>query len=147
LGKSELAAEPRLGDRAALLETMERHYNGYRFSKRAAERIFNSDVVLYFLAEIENTGRYPQQMLDLNVRTDYGRLQRIATLSGAAGKETRAFLESILTHESISSTLVEQFGSRAPLRDAQIVSLFYYMGMLTFAADAATMPIPLLTIP
>ncbi len=79
-------------------------------------------------------------MLDLNVRTDYGRLQRIAQLSGAAGAETRVLLESILTEGQVTSPLVEQFGSRNMHARAQLVSLFYYMGMLTFAPRRRASP-------
>jgi len=145
--RTDLFSDPRIGDRAQLLDTMERYYNGYRFSKRAAERVFNSDLVLYFLRQIEATGRYPEQMLDVNVRTDYGRLQRIVSLSGAAGAEARALLEAILTEESVASDLVEQFGSRAMYSRAQLVSLFYYMGMLTFGPNAALQPRAELVIP
>ena len=146
-GKPHLVADPRIADRAALIDAMERHYNGYRFSRGAPERMFNSDLVLYFLRQIENTGRYPEQMLDLNVRTDYGRLQRIAKLSGAGGGETRALLESILTEEHVTSPLVEQFGARTMNGRAQLVSLFYYMGMLTFGPGAELSADPLLVVP
>jgi hypothetical protein len=108
-----LSADPRLGDRGRLLELLAQHYDGYRFAEEAGERVFNSDMVLYFLRELENKGRYPANMLDLNVRTDYGRLQRIATLAGAAGADRRALLESVLTEGYVLSRLVEQFGSRA----------------------------------
>jgi hypothetical protein len=142
-----LQNDPRLGDRNRLLEEMERHYDGYRFSEDATERLFNSDLVLYFLAEIHSYGRYPRHMLDLNVRTDYGRLQRIATLSGAAGAETRALLETILTEEHIPSDLVEQFGSRTMQSREQLISLFYYMGMLTFGPRPPGAAVPHLVIP
>jgi len=147
LGAPDLAPDPRLADRTALIDTMERHYNGYRFSKRATERMFNSDLVLYFLRSVAVTGRYPEQMLDLNVRTDYGRLQRIAKLAEAAGGETRALLESILTEESVSSPIVEQFGARTMNGRAQLVSLFYYMGMLTFGPGSELSAEPLLVVP
>ncbi len=145
--RPDLAPDPRLGDRAALLQTMERYYNGYRFSRRATERMYNSDLVLYFLRAIAVTGHYPEQMLDLNVRTDYGRLQRIAKLAEAEGGETRSLLESILTEESVSSPLVEQFGTRTMNGPAQLVSLFYYMGMLTFGAGSEQSADPLLVVP
>ncbi len=147
VGKPELREDPRLADRERLLETLEHYYDGYRFSERATERVFNSDLVLYFLRQIENTGRYPRQMLDLNVRADYGRLQRIATISGVDGPERRALLESILTEEYIESNLVEQFGSRSMQAQEQLVSLFYYMGMLTFGPESAGSAVPHLVIP
>lgn len=146
-GRPELQEDPRLGDRARLLATLERYYDGYRFAKDATERVFNSDLVLYFLAELESNGRYPEQMLDLNVRTDYGRLQRLATLSGAAGAELRVLLEAMLTEEKISSRLVEQFGSRSLQSREQLVSLFYYTGMLTFGPASPNTAVPELVIP
>lgn len=86
-------------------------------------------------------------MLDLNVRADYGRLQRIATISGVDGPERRALLEFILTDEYIESNLVEQFGSRSMQAQEQLVSLFYYMGMLTFGPESAGSAMPHLVIP
>lgn len=145
--KPELAVDPRIGDRASLMNTLERYYNGYRFARRAAEKIYNSTLVLYFLSEVKSNGYYPNQMLDLNVRTDYGRLYQIARATSEKDTDTRDLLEEILTHESISVTLVEQFGTRMNLGRAQIASLLYYMGMLTFAEETeyegeATLVIP-----
>ena len=145
--KADLQKDPRIGDRDKLLGTLEQHYNGYRFSKRAAESIYNSDLVLYFLRQIQNTGQYPEQMLDLNVRTDYGRLQRIATVSGASGATTRSLLETILTGDQIESQLVEQFGVQSMYRREQLISLFYYMGMLTFLPQPEGTAIPRLAVP
>jgi hypothetical protein len=74
---------------------LEEHYNGYRFSLRATDRVFNSDMVLYFLSALDRSRAYPDNMLDRNVRTEYGHLQRIGTLSGADLTERRALLQTI----------------------------------------------------
>jgi len=145
--RPDLAKEPRIGDRKALLETLEKYYDGYRFSRRAAERMYNSTLVVYFLRLLLFTGYWPDQMLDLNVRTDYGRLYAIAKATSGEARGTRELLEEILTNESIQSPLVEQFGTKMQFGHAQIVSLFYYMGMLTFAEDAAAYEKPKLVIP
>jgi len=146
-GNTALAADPRLTDRAGLLATLEEHYNGYRFAEKAEERVFNSDLVLYFLRELRNKREYPANMFDINVRTDYGRLQRIATLAGAGDAERRALLESILSDGYILSPLVEQFGSRTMASQEQLVSLFYYMGMLTLGQKPPDSAAPRLDIP
>ncbi|MBK9266514.1 MAG: AAA family ATPase [Polyangiaceae bacterium] len=145
--RPDLAADPRIGDRKALLETLERYYDGYRFSKRATEKMYNSTLVLYFLGKVLASGYYPDQMLDLNVRTDYGRLYGIARNTSGQETGTRELLEQILTSESVASPLVEQFGTKMHFGDAQIVSLFYYMGMLTFGPNAAEETIPVFVIP
>ncbi len=135
--RPDLSNDPRIGDRQALLAILERYYNGYRFSKRAKEKLYNSTLVLYFLRELLAEGVYPEQMLDLNARTDYGRLYQIAAYSSGKDTDTRELLEEILTKESVTVPLVEQFGTKRYLGRPQIASLFYYMGMLTFAEDAA----------
>jgi len=147
VGREDLRRDPRIGDRQRLLAVLEHNYDGYRFAKDATERVFNSDMVLYFLREIVSYGRYPEQMLDLNVRTDYGRLLRLSTLSGSAGSDLRALLESMLTEEKITSRLVEQFGSRSMYSREQLISLFYYMGMLTFGPPRPGLSAPELVIP
>jgi hypothetical protein len=83
--KPELANDPRIGNREALLATLERYYDGYRFSKRYAEdKMYNSTLVLYFMREVLSSGYYPDQMLDMNVRTDYGRLYGIVKAATAS---------------------------------------------------------------
>jgi hypothetical protein len=126
-----LHASPGLGDREALLRVLEEHYNGYRFSPRASERVFNSDMVLYFLSALDRSGAYPDNMLDRNVRTEYGHLQRIGTLSGANLSERRALLETIVGEGHIRSEIIEQFGVASLASHAGFLSLLYYLGMLT----------------
>jgi len=143
----ELAQDRRVGDRAALLGVMEQYYNGYRFASRATERIYNSTLVLYFLLQLKESGRYPEEMMDLNVRTDYARLYRIARLAGGGDEENRILLETILKEGQIDSALVEQFGSVTAQQREQLVSLFYYMGMLTLGEQPADALVPRLIVP
>ncbi|HRI70817.1 MAG TPA: AAA family ATPase [Polyangium sp.] len=135
--KQDAAKDPRIADRKVLLDTLKNYYDGYRFAPNARENMYNSTLVLYFLAELDAEQRFPRNMLDLNVRTDYNRLYGLVT--AASGKElgTRELLENVLLHGCIETPVVERFGTALPLGQAQIASLFYYMGMLTFASEAA----------
>ena len=135
-----LSSRPGLADRGRLLEVLEQHYDGYRFSRDGAERVFNADMVLYFLSELADQGRYPADMLDLNVRTDYRRLQRIGALSGAAREERRALLEAILADGGIRCRLVRQFGAESVSSQDQFISLLYYLGMLTLGTQPQDRP-------
>jgi hypothetical protein len=126
-----LSAIPELGDRATLLRVLEQHYNGYRFSPRSSERVFNSDMVLYFLSAIERGSAYPDTMLDRNVRTEYGHLQRIGTLSGVDRGERRALLQTIVGEGHIRSEIVDQFGVASLDSHKGFLSLLYFLGMLT----------------
>lgn len=133
--RPELAAVPELGDRSALLGVLEEHYNGYRFSEDRPERVFNSDMVLYFLREIDDRLRYPADMLDHNVRTEYAHLQRIGTASGSDEAERSSLLQKILSEGHIRSEIVQQFGVTRLASSAPFLSLLYYLGMLTLGAS------------
>jgi len=102
--------------------------------------VFNSDMVLYFLSEIDRKREYPADMLDLNVRTAYRHLQRIGVLSGTAAAERRTLLEAILADGGIESALLGQFGVGTLSSQAQFISFLYYLGMLTLGAPAAARP-------
>ncbi len=126
-----VAILPGISSRETLLDVLEEYYNGYRFSDGAVERVFNSDMVLYFLRELDARRQYPHNMLDQNVRTEYGHLQRIGTISGAAAADRRSLLETILSEGHIRSELVEQFGVKSLASTEPFVSLLYFLGMLT----------------
>jgi hypothetical protein len=132
-----LAAHPQLtehaafADRAHLTAVLTQYYDGYRFSPQAEARVYNADMVLYFLSEVDRTRGYPTEMLDFNVRTDYGRLQHIGMLSGAERGARRALLETIAAEGGIQSPIERQFGVRKLSAQTHFVSLLYYLGMLT----------------
>ncbi len=129
--RPQLAGIPGLGDRETLLDVLEEHYNGYRFSEETKERVFNSDMVLYFLRELDDRGRYPRTMLDRNVRTEYSHLQRIGAISGAGAAERLSLMQTILSEGHIQSDIVEQFGVQSLGSHTHFLSLLYFLGMLT----------------
>jgi hypothetical protein len=129
----ELASLPGFASRSQLLAVLEQYYDGYRFAPEAPARVFNSDMVLYFLQQVSRERAYPADMLDLNVRTDYRHLQRIGMLTGAGRDERRTLLESILGEGGVQTSLVRQFGVAGLSSQASFLSLLYYLGMLTLA--------------
>ncbi len=145
--RPDVMADPRLSDRRTLMDVLVTYYNGYRFAPGALPRVFNSDMVLYFLQQIQSEGRYPADMLDLNVRTDYQRLQRIGMLSGAKAEARRAVLETIVSDGYVDSPLVQQFGLKSVTARDQFVSLLYYLGMLTLGDQPPDSAVPRLEIP
>jgi hypothetical protein len=145
--RADLVGIPALSNRTELLGVLEGYYNGYRFAPQVSERIFNSDMVLYFLSQLQRTHEYPTQMLDHNVRTEYRHLQRIGTLTSTATAERRALLESIMSNGYIESSLVQQFGISSLSSDTQFISLLYYIGMLTLGAASTTRLIHRLEVP
>ena len=127
---------PAITDRSALLETLARFYDGYRFAEDATDRMFNSTLVIYCLKGLASKRKYPKTMLDPNARTDYQKLHALWSNAGPEGEERRAVLEQILSEGHVSSPLVERFGMRTEATTSQFVSLMYYTGMLTLSPKA-----------
>ncbi len=133
--RPHIAPQPEISDRERLLQVLESNYDGYRFCFDAEERVFNSDMVLYFLKELDAQSAFPTELLDPNVRTDYEKLERIGSLASAGAETRRQILETILAEGGVTSEVVRQFGVKRISTGEAFVSLLYYMGMLTLAAQ------------
>jgi hypothetical protein len=121
-------------DPASLMADLTRYYNGYLFSRRASphERVFNPDMVLYFAKELAPPAWYPEEILDVNVRTDYGRIQRLLfTPEGAPRAHLIETFQTVLTEGAIDARLQSSFPLERAYEESFFVSLLYYMGLLT----------------
>ncbi|HWO26961.1 MAG TPA: AAA family ATPase [Kofleriaceae bacterium] len=145
--RPELARLPGVGDQSALIDVLEQHYDGYRFSPKASDRVFNSDMVLYFLSQLQGMREYPADMLDRNVRTDYSQLQRIGVFSGAGAAERRGLLEHLMIEGGIESDLSQELDANSLSSNTQFLSLLYYLGMLTLGARSPDSALARLEIP
>ena len=52
-------------------------YDGYRFATRAETTVYNTVMVLYYLAESVPNLPVPLYLIDQNVRIDYGKLRHL----------------------------------------------------------------------
>jgi hypothetical protein len=121
-----------------LLEIMSQWYGNYLFSKHAEEnqRLFNSDMILYFLKQYFKTGSIPDDLVDRNVRIDYGKLRHLIivdrdkaappTANGNFSKLRRIIEEGGTSAEIAGGFPLEK------LTDARnFKSLLFYLGLLT----------------
>jgi hypothetical protein len=119
-------------DPAAVEEDLRLYYNGYLFSSDATERLFNPDMVLYFLKELRPPARYPKELLDINVRTDYGRIHRLLfTPEGEVRETVVEDLLAVIIDGSTAARLQSSFPLDRAYEGSYFVSLLYYMGLLT----------------
>ena len=68
-------------DEDVALDVMREWYDGYRFAKGAEETVYNTDMVLYFLDAAMPNKPMPDDLIDVNVRIDYGKLRHLLTVS------------------------------------------------------------------
>ena len=126
-----LALTPQLVSREQLLEDMQRFYNGYLFAEDATERIYNPDLVLFYLLHWRDFGKPPRDMLDINVKVDYSKLRLLATPPGGVQDWQLQRLETLLSTGQLSGTLTERFSARALYDERHFITLLHCMGLLT----------------
>jgi hypothetical protein len=102
------------------------YYDGYLFHPEGNERLYNPDMMLYFLDQYIRKKRMPERLIDDNVKMDYGRLNRLTV-----NKENKKMLEKIIQDESITSDIVTRFSFDRMYDQDYFISLLFYMGLLT----------------
>ena len=115
-----------------VLEDLRRYYDGYRFSTQAEERLYNPDMVLYFLRRLRPPDRYPEELLDYNVRMDYGRLRSLlVTSDGRPRHQPLAAVQSLLADRSLRARIRDAFPLSEAYQEEYFVSFLFYLGMIT----------------
>ena len=117
----------------SMISDMKPWYDNYCFSEAALKtqsRVFNCDMVLYYLRSYMSDGEAPKQMIDPNTKTDYSKMKKLLQLDKLDG-DRKGVLRSIIEHGEIVGEIAESFPASA-LTDKNIfVSLLFYYGMLT----------------
>ncbi len=120
-------------DVEALINEMKPWYDNYCFARKALDsqsRVFNCDMVLYYLRNHMNNGEAPDEMIDPNTKTDYNKMRRLIQLDKLDG-DRRGVIRTIAETGQIVAKLEETFPANK-ITDPQIFpSLLFYYGMLT----------------
>lgn len=112
--------------REKICKDMTEYYNGYKFNKNGGS-VFNPDMTMYFLDEYLAYNRYPEEMIDNNVKTDYGKVNQLAY-----NFNDKEALEEIMTTGETSTILVDRFNIHTMYSEKEnFKSLLFYLGMLT----------------
>lgn len=114
-------------DRSLIAVDMEYYYNGYMFTNKGKDKVYNSQMVLYLLYQIRNFKEPPEVIIDQNLKTGYERLRVLAE-----NENNRTRLLKIMKDGGISvSTIIDVFSLDDIVSEDYFVSLLFYIGMLT----------------
>lgn len=129
----EMGSIPADSDVEAIVSDMKPWYDNYCFAEEALEkdtRMFNCDMVLYYLRNYMDYGRAPRQMIDPNTRTDYGKMKKLLQFDKLDG-ERRGIIHKIAEEGQIVAQLEPQFSAYQIPKAEIFPSLLFYYGMLT----------------
>jgi len=127
---------------------MNQWYNGYCFSAESDNLVYNPDMVLFFVSQLTEDNIMPRQMIDPNVRIDYGKLRHLVLVDQKLNgnfSELKSIMETGCTTSNINISFpLEQLVERD-----NFISLLFYFGLISFADTSRGKPllkVPNLTI-
>ncbi len=120
-------------DIEAIINDMKPWYDNYCFAEEALEsqsRVFNCDMVLYYLRNYMNRGEAPKEMIDPNTKTDYNKMRKLIQLDKLDG-DRKGVIRTIAETGQIVARLEETFPASMITNPQIFPSLLFYYGMLT----------------
>ena len=124
---------PADSDIDAIVNDMKPWYDNYCFAEEALKkktRMFNCDMVLYYLRNYMDAGCPPEEMIDPNTRTDYGKMKKLLQFDKLDG-ERKGIIRKIAEEEQIVTQFYESFSAYQIPKAEIFPSLLFYYGMLT----------------
>ena len=127
-------------DVEAIIADMKPWYDNYCFAEDALQtqsKVFNCDMVLYYLRNYMEMGQAPRQMIDPNTRTDYGKMKKLLQLDKLDG-DRKGIIYEIAQKGEILGNIEESFPAKMLVDPKIFVSLLFYYGMLTIKGTRGT---------
>ena len=124
---------PADSDIDAIVNDMKPWYDNYCFSESALttqSKVFNCDMVLYYLRHWVNEGQAPEKMIDPNTKTDYDKMKKLLQFDKLDG-DRKGVIKTIAEKGEIIATLKETFPAQEIPKPDTFPSLLFYYGMLT----------------
>ena len=117
----------------AVVKEMKPWYDNYCFSKNALKtqsKVFNCDMVIYYLRNYMSRGEAPEEMIDPNTKTDYNKMKKLLQLDKMDG-DRKGVIRTVAEAGELVASLYETFPAQKITDPEYFPSLLFYYGMLT----------------
>ncbi|MEZ4887256.1 MAG: AAA family ATPase [Chitinophagales bacterium] len=131
----ELSNPSRKEDTDKVLPLMKEWYNGYLFNEDAPNKLYNPNMVLYYLSAYQTYGKSPDEMLDTNISSDYSKVRRLLTVE--TPDENYESLKEIVREKKVRGSITAQFTFARKFTQDDFLSLLFYQGFLTIESKWA----------
>ena len=116
-----------------IVDDIKKLYNGYLFSRHANKRIYNPDMVLYYLNEFQKNSIPPDELVDTNIASDYGKIKKLFALQEPF--RNSQVLDELMELNETTATLTPQYSFERDFDRDDFVSLLFYLGLISINRD------------
>ena len=121
-----------------LLPIMKENYDGYKFSIDGKEKIYNSNMCLYFLNSYLEFNKIPRELVDVNIASDYSKLGKMLDL--CQGENRIDIIEKTIEGKPIVSDITQKFNVEIGFGEKELISMLFYLGYLTITGEEVGYP-------
>lgn len=115
------------------MPVLKMYYNGYLFNEDAKNRIFNSDMILYYASEYNMTNCPPKQLIDTNIASDYNKMANLFNLKNK--QQNHEVLREIINGKPQKTLITAEFSLAKGFSRDDFNSLLYYLGFSTIGGS------------
>lgn len=112
-------------------ELVKEWYDQYKFSKNAKNTVYNTDMILYYLDPIIKNGQPPDELIDINVRSDYKKLRHLIYTNHKLNGNFELLKQLIGGNSITTDALVQDFSAFNLTKEENFKSLLFYQGLVT----------------
>jgi Predicted AAA-ATPase/PD-(D/E)XK nuclease superfamily len=117
-----------------VLDDLRAWYDGYLFHIDAKSHVYNPNMVLCFAEYYQAEKKYPDDLLDSNIASDYTKIRNIFKIQQNEDSHLNT-LRILSDTGEITAQLTKEFSLVKKFDQDDIVSLLFYMGFLTIQAE------------
>jgi len=128
------------------IEILQEYYNGYLFSSEGTKKVYNSNLLMYFLIEYNRKKKVPKNLIDSNVISDYTKITKLFDLYEDE-VDRKVIIEDIVSGNPLIGIIKDNIGplvkvsnnvedeKRLGFTRNDFISLLYYLGLLTISGS------------
>ena len=122
-----------------LLPIMKENYDGYRFSTEVKENrnLYNSNMCLYFLNSYISFGKIPEELIDVNIASDYNKVGNMLKLCNTRSRVD--IIGKTVLGEKLVTKIIQKFNPETTFGERELLSMLYYLGYLTIVGKSLGM--------
>ena len=122
-------------------DTAREWFDNYRFGGFDAPPLANTTIVLSFFSYIWRTKRFPNELVDENLRTDYAKIRHLITVNNRLNGNFHILEDIVSGGAPVMEQLVRSFQAKDIAKRENFVSLLYWLGIVTIVGDDMGTPV------
>ena len=111
-------------------------YIYYKFNKDTNESVYNTDMILYYINERKLSGKIPDNLIDINVRTDYSKLKYLVHTNNRLNGNFNVLKTLFAQNYILVDTIKDSFSAFELTKEENFISLLYYLGLVTIESGS-----------